>query len=284
MADGSFLTPRAIEGRPPALDDPPNPGAASASPALAVIDPKACGEIAELAVGPRIIAKSRSAGLDRLGNDFPDRCDEAPHAGPRQPAGCPARVDPGAVKRFAHIDIAKAGDDPLVEQQRLYRRGSAAKLFAEPARIEVRRLGPKRSDRRPGAQRLRRDQVHRAETPRVVERQPPPLVGLDQQMVVGIHLRRVDSPLSRHSEMENQRVAAVGPDQPELSPAAEPGHPCPCQPLAKVVREGPAEVGSARLDPHHSAAEQHPFEASDSGFDFGELWHRRDMANVAAAS
>lgn len=284
MAGDSFLTPRAIEGRPASLHDSPNRGAASAWSALPVIDSKARGEIAELAVGPRIVSKSRPTGLDCLGYDVPDRSYKPPRACGRQPAGCPARVDLGAVKRFAHIDVAKAGDHPLVEQERLDRRGSAAKLLTEPIGLQVRRFGPKRRDRRPGAERFCRDQVHRSETPRVVERQPPPLVRFDQQMVVGIQLLRVDSPLSRHAKMENQSVAAIGVDQPELSTAAEPGHLRPGQTLAKVVREGAAEVGSARFDPHDAAAEQHPFKASDRGFDFGELWHRCDMANVGAAS
>ena len=61
-------------------------------------------------------------------------------------------------------------------------------------------------------------------------------------------LARVDPPVARHAEVEDHRVAAVGVDQPIFGAAAEAGHPRAGQPLAEVDREGPAQVGAARLD------------------------------------
>ena len=64
-------------------------------------------------------------------------------------------------------------------------------------------------------------QVERSEAARVVEREPPPRIGLDHHMVVRADRRRVDPPVARHAEMEDQRVAAVGLDQPVFGAARQ---------------------------------------------------------------
>ena len=58
----------------------------------------------------------------------------------------------------------------------------------------------------------------------------------------------IDPPAPRHAEVEDQRVAAVGVDQPIFGAPAEPGDPRPGQPLAKVDRETPGagRRGAAR--------------------------------------
>ena len=58
----------------------------------------------------------------------------------------------------------------------------------------------------------------------------------------------IDPPASRHAEMEDHRVAAVGLDQPIFGAPAEPGDARAGQPLAQVRRERPAQIrrGAAR--------------------------------------
>ncbi len=88
-------------------------------------------------------------------------------------------MDAGAVQRLAHVDVAEPGDDPLVEQQQLDRRGSAGEPALKLARVEVERLGPERLERRPVLEFVRRDQVERAEAARIVERYPSAVIGLE---------------------------------------------------------------------------------------------------------
>ena len=143
--------------------------------------------------------------------------------------------------------LPRPGDDPLVEQQQLDRRGAAGEPpLAARAAIEVRAApGPSAANGGQSSSSSVAHQVERAEAARVVEREPPALVGLDQQMIVLADLGRVDPPAARHAEMEDQRVAAVGVDQPIFRAAAKPGDPRAGQPLAEVDREAPG-AGPAR--------------------------------------
>ena len=143
---------------------------------------------------------------------------------------------------------------PLVEQQQLDRRAvRPASRRSELAGVEIERLGPKRLERRPVVELVCRHQVERAEAARIVERHPPPLVGLDDEMVVLADLGRIDAPVARHAEMEDQRVAAIGIDQPVFGPAPKAGDPRAGQPLAEIRREAPAAGRAAALRRARSA-------------------------------
>ena len=74
------------------------------------------------------------------------------------------------------------------------------------------------------------------------------LLRLEHQMVMLAELVGIDPPGARHAEVEDHRVAAVGVDQAVFGAPAERGDPCTRQPLAKIDRKGPAQVGAARLD------------------------------------
>lgn len=279
-----MLAARAIEGRSPALHDSPDPGAARAVPALAIIDQEALGEIAELAVGTSIIAKRRSTGLDGFADHLPDGADQPIDARQRQSPARASRTDSGAVKRLADVDIAKAGNDPLVEEKRLDRSSPPTQSLAKPARLQIDRLRPKLGDRSPAPDIRSRHQVDRAEPPGVVQRQPAAIVCLEQQMVVRVDFAGIDSPLAGHPEVEDERVAAIGVDEPELASAPKPADRCACQPLAEVRRKSPAKVGPPQLHADDPPPEQHLLQSSDRCFDFGEFRHHRDMAKLPAAS
>ena len=189
-----------------------------------------------------------------------------------------------AVKRFANVNIAQPGDEPLIEKERLDGGAAAGKVTAQAGRVEVHRLRAEVRDRICLVKRFGRDQVHGAEPARVVERHPPPVVCLENQMVVGVKLGRIDTPFAAHSQMKHQRIAAVGRDQPEFAAPAERDDGGAGQPLAEIDWKRAAKFETARLDAGDSAAEKNLLKAADGGFDFGKFWHQRDMANVAAAS
>ena len=88
-------------------------------------------------------------------------------------------------------------------------------------------------------------------------------------MVVLADLSRVDAPVPRHAEVEHERIAAVGVDQPIFGAPMKPDDPRAGQPLAEIDGERAAQIRAARLDPFDAAAVKHMGKAADGRFDFG---------------
>src|SRR3954471_22748019 len=105
-------------------------------------------------------------------------------------------MNAGAMERFTDVDIAQAGDDALVKQQQLDRRRPPCQPALQLVRVEVQRLGTERLEGRPFRKLRGQYQVERAEAPCVIEREGPPLLGLDQEMVMLADLARVDAPMT----------------------------------------------------------------------------------------
>ena len=162
----------------------------------------------------------------------------------------------------------------MVEQQELDRRTSSGKAALHFASVEIEGLRPERLECGPLVELAGRHEIDRPETPRVVQREPFPLVRLEQQMIVLSQLRMIDPPASGHAKVEDHRVVAVGVDQSIFRPAAEPGHFRPRQPLAEVLGKGSAQVGPASLDARDPSTLENALKASDGRFDFGKLGHQ----------
>jgi len=79
----------------------------------------------------------------------------------------------------------------------------------------------------------------------------------------------IDSPISRHSQVEDQRVAAVGVDQSIFRAAAKRRDQGARQPLSKVRRKRPAQIAAPELDVAEAAALEHALKPAHGGFDFG---------------
>ena len=150
-------------------------------------------------------------------------------------------------------------------------------------RVEVERFGPERREGRPFGELVGAHQVERPETPGIIQREPPPLIGVDDEMVVLANLRRIDAPMAGHPEVEHQRVAAVGVDQSIFGASSEARDPRPGQPLAEIDRQCSPKVGSPRLDPLDAPALRAHVQPAHGGFDFGEFRHRGDMAEARQA-
>ncbi len=110
------------------------------------------------------------------------------------------------------------------------------------------------------------------------------VVGLDEQMIVLMKLLGIDSPLAGHAEVKDQSIPAVGIDEAEFAAPPKRGDGCARKPLAQIGGKGAAKVRPALLHTGNSSVEQDFLEAADGGFDFWELWHDVDMANLVAAS
>ncbi len=116
-------------------------------------------------------------------------------------------------------------------------------------------------------------EVDRAEAPWIVQGKQVAVSGLDQKMVMRPDLGRIDSPTSRHAEMEDQRVAAIGFNEPIFGAAGQRCDGRASQPLPQIDRNGEAEIRAACLDTGQNRALQNRPKASDSGFDFGQFRH-----------
>src|SRR4029079_8946398 len=159
-------------------------------------------------------------------------------------------ADAGAVKRLADVDIAEPGHDPLVEQQQLDRGRAAREAALAVLRVEAERLGAEGGKRGPFLELVGADQVERAETPGIVERDPPPRARGDDEMIVLAEFARIDAPMPGHAEMEDERVAPIGFYKPVFRTAAEPGDARAGQPLAEIQRERAGRVKPPSPRPH----------------------------------
>ena len=186
---------------------------------------------------------------------------------------------PRDVERLADIDVAEPRDDALIEQHRLDRRDPAGERRRQHVGVEIgaERLGAERARRRASrrAARSRPDRASRS--------------GADRRATAAARRRSrsarwscapkrlgIDPPAPRHAEMEDQRVAAIGVDQPIFGAPPQPGHARAGQPLAQVRRErrGADRRGAAR---RASAARPSSTlrQAAHGGLDFGKLGHIR---------
>ena len=115
--------------------------------------------------------------------------------------------------------------------------GTEQKFTLKLPRVEVERFRSEGFERRPLLELACGNEIDGAESPRVVERQPFPLVRLEQQVIVLFELRMIDPPAPRHAEVEDHRVVAIRVNQPIFGAAAEAGHPCARPALAQVFRK-----------------------------------------------
>ncbi len=107
----------------------------------------------------------------------------------------------------------------------LHRRGPPGERALERGAIEIgaERLGAQARERRRRGKVGGRHDVERAEAPGVVEREAAALLGRDHDMIVRPERGRIDSPMARHAEVEDQSVVAVGLDQPIFGRAGQAG-------------------------------------------------------------
>ena len=164
------------------------------------------------------------------------------------------------MQRFARVDVAKAGDDTLIEQRHFHGDALAASaLPPAPRRRRTSRAAPGPSPRTPGERRRTiAEQVHQAKTPRVVERDGHAVRQREHNMIVaiagGFGGRRpafraaIDPERSRHAEVHQQCLAGVERHQQILTAAIDRTDPAAFEPRRKSPWKRPAQscVSAAR--------------------------------------
>ena len=111
--------------------------------AFAAVDGEFLLEAAELAVGLLVVAQRGAAGADGIDEHRLDLRNQTLGRGRGLAGlGCEARgafpgIEAGAEERFAHVDVAEAGDDALVHQEGLEVDFLAACPPGEIGRVQV---------------------------------------------------------------------------------------------------------------------------------------------------
>jgi hypothetical protein len=92
-------------------------------------------------------------------------------------------------------------------------------------------------------------------------------------MVVLVRRLRIDPPAPAHAEVEDQRMIAIGVDQPVFRAAREARDSRPGQRLHQAGGKGSAHVGAVDAHADDPLALEEPGQPAHGGFDFWELGH-----------
>src|ERR1700678_135154 len=247
----SALAFRAIETRALAHDHVPDRRRACVARfSLAAVHAEPRGESARLSARIPVAAKRRPVAADRGAQNHRHTGRDFFELAPRNASGPPRRTHSGAKQNFGRVNIADAGDDSLIHDQVLDRRGPSARLRRKIVRVEFarQRLRAETLQLRRGSQRGALDQTNHAEAPRIVVYQPRPVIQRKFKMVVvGIELAGIEAivPMSQaagHAEVDEQHMVAVELDD-QIFCAARQFHDSP-------ARDGSAEIrGDAAAQP-----------------------------------
>lgn len=264
----------AVKGGSTAVHASPYPSATTTWFAFSSIGAPAFEEIAKFSIGLRIIAQAGPTGFNCCGYDFADSYDQPlqPDAADTAPHG--AWRDPCLMQRFADIDVAKAGHDLLIKQQRLHRARTTGKSHGQicSRKIRAERFRAKRRESRKTIKRYSRNQIDRPESPRIVQSHCP--VGRFQdQVVVLFDYIRIEPPPARHAEVKDHRVAAISIDQAIFRAAPKPGNHGSCHPLPEISRDWTAQIGTSGFHRYKPLPKQGRLKTAHGRFDFWKLRH-----------
>ncbi len=194
-----------------------------------------------VALGSRVVVDGAAPPHDGLGEDPPDLEVEAPFVRGSKRRGGTKWMKPGRPQGLVGIDVADAGDERLVKEERLQPTAPASKPRPERSYREgvVKRLGP-----RPGEDRGATEFVHRllgdwiqgvqpdpAELPDVPEAQVAAVAERDHHAHVRIQgcFARHDEQLAGHLEMHRQDRIAGETQHELLAASSHPLDPTTCE-------------------------------------------------------
>ena len=188
------------------------------------------------------------------------------------------RAEPCAEQGLAYVDVAKAGDDLLVEQGGLDRRPLAGERSRQAGRGEARveRLGTEFGQQSMRVLEPCQNQIDRTESARIDEAHAPAVVRLQHQVLVRrglVRARRTQDHPTGHAEMQQHRIATGQSHQDVFAAAAEPFDARAGQPLLQALRQRPAQVRAIGDGAHDQATLQPLLKASHHRLDFGEFRH-----------
>ena len=284
----SSLAARAVEGRASRLHDTghcPRAALPLAGFAFPAVDTERVLEIAQFPIRLPVVAQRRTARLDRFGQHVPDDRNKPLRARLRQPARLAARVDPRAEKHLADVDVAKPGDQPLIQKRRLDRCTTTRKSGGQIVLVEGVAQGfwPDVAQEPVIFRVCGRHQVHGAEAAGIVEGDARTAFQIQHDMIV---FRRCGMVMMEpallqprnqhppgHAKMDQQRFVGRQVDQDVFRPAPQSGHPCPGQPFGHAIRQRKAQIGAIHLRPFDHPPLHCRGKATPDRLDLGKLRH-----------
>ena len=181
------------------------------------------------------------------------------------------------MQRLACVDVAEAGDHPLIEQRRLERRALAGAGARERGAVErgIERLGTHRAERAMARQLARRHEIHHPEAARVVEDHRGARRHVKDHVVVrvgrlgGRAALALDAKPAGHAEVHQQRLVRrqLG-DEILAAPTQRPDRPAG-QARREIARKRTPEVPAPQLDALEARAFHGGRDLAADLFDFG---------------
>ena len=225
MADGAVVGPAL--GDRGAADDTSSTGGAPFP--RSGVHPMLALELARPPIDSHVLGvrQRRSAGGDRLLEDRHDRLGKAALGGRTKTVAPTRRPQAGAMADLVGVDVADAGDERLIEEQRLERAASATEPRSKCSEVDAvpKRVRSKSSEfRHLFADPIGIEDDHLAEGPRIDEEHATSVV----EMGVNVSMGRsgaclVDEEyLSAHAQVNHDRASAIKPDHEVLAVPIDP--------------------------------------------------------------
>ena len=200
-------------------------------------------------------------------------------------------MQPGAVQSLADIDVAQAGNQPLVEERAFEWGDPVAEKRSDRLRGQAvaERLDPHPGEMPAGREAIRGDEVHEAEAARVVIghrgavrhrhddvvvlrcAQRPVEVEIPRRQVGAVRHRHIEAPA--HPEMHDQGLAGIEPGGEVLGPPCQIDDGCSREALGEALREGEAQVRAPQDHAGETGADHGGTKPAADGFDFGQFGH-----------
>jgi hypothetical protein len=231
-------------------------------------------KIAEFAGWPAVIAKCRPTRRDRLLEYCLDRMGE-PFRPSTDNRRCRSRRrEARTVQAFARIDVAHAGNHSLIEDRCLQRREAPRKPARQVAPVEfvAEGFGAKPDKHRVTAEIAAGNQVHKPETPGIVEAEGSSFVGFEDDVIVSVERRRIiveNLEPPGHAQVRDQNGPGVEPHQKKLGTPINPVDPAPKKPRFEILGQWKPEVRPPLDHPGQAAALQHRRQTPAHSLDLG---------------
>ncbi len=254
-----------------------------------------------VALGRGVVVDRAAAPLDRLGQDVAQRPVQPADVVGAERVRVAERVEPRPPESLVGVDVADAGEEVLVHQQRLEPAAAPGEQLREPPRGEVvgEWLGPGRQD----ADRLALDRLARIRVA-PIQPHPPELAHVAEAQLAAVgqrqhdvdvailgSARRHDEELAGHLEVDRQdrglRGGRCGPGprpRRRVRTRARPGAACragprlrsrvpPPPPRRPPARGSAASAASSELRTHDPRARHQAAQVAGDRLDFRQFGH-----------
>lgn len=245
-------------------------------------------EISKLAGRLHIVAQARSAGGNGVFKHFADGQSQFFCLAAAQATRLAQWRNPSAEEGFRDINIAKSGNNALVQQRIFYRRVLASQSLGQifAAEAVAQGLWAKPLQQFVIIQPVGRDQVHHAKAPCVIKNDLDTVIGHENNVIVlAIAGRAIsaDEEPPGHAQMHHQGKAALTMGQDIFCPPRQFFNPLSGQAFGKILRKREPQIRAPGDHPGEPPSFKGTGKAAADGFDFGKFWHDRPRVALAPA-